>query len=283
MIQEFIASWELFQTTYLAGWLIAGVLSLVGVWVVARDQIFLGIAVSQASTLGIAGALWLGGLGVAAGTEWVRSELVAASLAVAASIATALLTSREGGAGRESAEAVTGWVYLLAASLPVVLLAKSPHGLEEIHQLVFSTILGASEIDLWIFAGLAAATAAAVLLFGERLLLFAMDPDMAAALGVRRRLWNAVIAVWLGLAVGLSIRVAGTLYSFGCLVLPALVAKNVSREIRPLALRAPAVALAAAVVGFVLAHAWDTPPAHTTVTLLCGALLLAWGVRRVRG
>jgi len=283
VIQEFIASWELFQTTYLAGWLIAGVLSLVGVWVVARDQIFLGIAVSQASTLGIAGALWLGGLGVAAGTEWVRSELVAASLAVAASIATALLTSREGGAGRESAEAVTGWVYLLAASLPVVLLAKSPHGLEEIHQLVFSTILGASEIDLWIFAGLAAATAAAVLLFGERLLLFAMDPDMAAALGVRRRLWNAVIAVWLGLAVGLSIRVAGTLYSFGCLVLPALVAKNVSREIRPLALRAPAVALAAAVVGFVLAHAWDTPPAHTTVTLLCGALLLAWGVRRVRG
>lgn len=283
MIQDFLASWDLFQTTYLAGWLIAGVLSLVGVWVVARDQIFLGIAVSQASTLGIAGALWLGGLGAAASTEWIRSELVAASLAVAASIATALLTSREGGAGRESAESVTGWVYLLAASLPVVLLAKSPHGLEEIHQLVFSTILGASPVDLWIFAGLAVVTVAALALFGERLLLFAMDPDMAAAVGVRRRLWNAVIAVWLGLAVGLSIRVAGTLYSFGCLVLPALVAKNLSREIRPLAVRAPAVALAAAVAGFVLAHAWDTPPAHTTVSLLCGALLLSWGVRRARG
>jgi hypothetical protein len=59
VIGAFLDSWPLFQTTYLTGWLIAFVLSLVGVWVVARDQIFLGVAVAQASTLGIATALFL--------------------------------------------------------------------------------------------------------------------------------------------------------------------------------------------------------------------------------
>jgi ABC-type Mn2+/Zn2+ transport system permease subunit len=271
VIEAFLDSWPLFQTTYLAGWSIAVGLSLVGVWVVARDQIFLGVSVAQASTLGVATALWLGEVSAFAG-----------SLAVAASIATALLTARYGGAGRESPEAVTGWVFLLAASLPVLLLADSPHGLEEVHALVFSTILGASRTDLGLLAGLAAATVLAVARYHRALLLFAMDPEMASAVGMRRRLWTALVAVWLGLAVGLSIRVGGTLYAFGCLVLPALVARNLCREVRGVLVLAPVLALAAAVCGFVAAHSADTPPAHTTVALLCALLLLSWPARRWR-
>lgn len=279
MIGEFLASWDLFGSTYLAGWLIAFLLSLIGVWVVARDQIFLGVAVAQASTLGIALALWLGGLGVADSIGWLQSELVPASLAVAASVTTALLTAREAGQHRESAEAVTGWVYLLAASAPVLMLAQSPHGLEEIHQLMFSTILGASARDAWIFGGLALATAGIAARLHPQLLLLALDPEMAAAVGMRRRRWSVAVAIWLGLAVGLSIRVSGTLYTFGCLVLPALVAKNLAREIRPLLVLAPAIALGSAVSGFVLAHHFDTPPAHTTVALLCALLLASWAKR----
>jgi len=161
VIADFLESWPLFQTTYLTGWAIAFTLSLVGVWVVARDQIFLGVAVAQASTLGIAAALWLGELAAASALGWLRTEAVAAALAVAASIATALLSARSGESRGESAEAITGWVFLLAASVPVLLLAQSPHGLEEVHQLLFSTILGAAPADPWIFGALGALTAAA--------------------------------------------------------------------------------------------------------------------------
>ena len=71
-------------------------------------------------------------------------------------------------------------------------------------------------------------------------------------------------------------RVSGTLFTFGCLVLPALVAKQLAREIRPLLLWSPAIAVAVAFLGFFLAHAYDVPPAHVTVALLCGLLLLSW-------
>jgi ABC-type Mn2+/Zn2+ transport system permease subunit len=282
VIGEFLTTWSLFAATYLAGWGIAFLLALVGVWVVARDQIFLGVAVAQASTLGVAVALWLGMFGASAGVAWLQSDAIAASLAVGCSIATALLTARETRIGAETAEAVTGWVFLLAASLPVLLLARSPHGLEEVHQLMFSTILGASVSDAWIFGALAALTCVAVALHHPRLLLFVLDPEMAAAVGMRRGVWNALVAIWLGLAVGLAIRVSGTLYTFGCLVLPALIAKNLASEIRPLLVLAPMIGVGAAIAGFVWAHTLDTPPAHTTVALLCALLLAAWTLRRAR-
>lgn len=281
MIGAFLDSWALFGTTYLAGWILAAWLGLAGLWVVARNQVFLGVAASQASALGVAAALWWGGAGLGA-TALLGEETRAAAFAVAAAMATALLARRNAGPGEESSEAVLGWVFLLAASAPVLLLAGSAHGLEEIRRLTFSTILGARPGDVWLLGALAAATGVLVAALHRPLLLLALDPETAVAVGMRRRLWSASVAVLLGLAVGLSIRISGLVYTFGCLLLPALVAKNLTREVRPLLALAPAIGLAAAGAGFVLAHHGDTPPAHTTVALLCAALPVAWSVRHLR-
>jgi ABC-type Mn2+/Zn2+ transport systems, permease components len=74
MIEEFLLSWNLFHNSYLAGWWMALLLSLIGVLVVARDQIFLSAAVSQGSTLGVAFGMWLGGVVVGEAWPWLRSE-----------------------------------------------------------------------------------------------------------------------------------------------------------------------------------------------------------------
>jgi ABC-type Mn2+/Zn2+ transport system permease subunit len=105
---------------------------------------------------------------------------------------------------------------------------------------------------------------------------------MAAAVGMRLKPWALVTSAWLGLAVGLSIRSAGMLYTFGCLVLPALVAKNLCREVRPMFVVAPLVAVCTGAVGFMLANHYDDPPAQMTVALLCLLLTIAWLIRRLR-
>ena len=69
-----------------------------------------------------------------------------------------------------------------------------------------------------------------------------IDPEMARAVGVPVHRWDRMLAVWLGITVAFSMHVAGLLYTFGCLVLPALVAKNVCREVRPMLWVAPTVA-----------------------------------------
>ena len=54
MIAEFIESWPLFYRTYLSAIMIGLSLSLLGVVVVARGNVFVAAAISQASLLGVA-------------------------------------------------------------------------------------------------------------------------------------------------------------------------------------------------------------------------------------
>lgn len=287
MIREFIESWDLFYVGYLEGWLIGVLLALIGVIVVARDQIFIGAAVSQASTVGIAIALSLAGL-VAdhahAVTDthsdyWIHSDSFQSTMAVLFSIMAALMTPRTGRVRKESHEAITGWVFLVSTSLSVLIVSHSPHGLEEIHRIHSSSIIGATVDDVWRFGVLTGLTIVAIAVLNRRLLLFAMDPTMAAAVGMHVVRWSIGIAIWLGLAVGFSIRAAGMLYTFGMLVLPALIAKNVCREVRPMFPVSASIALAGGLAGFALAHHFDYPLAQMTVALLGAVLVLVWTLR----
>jgi ABC-type Mn2+/Zn2+ transport system permease subunit len=286
MIDSFVDSWSLFQHAYLAGWLIGLLLSMVGVLVVARDQIFIGVAVSQASVLGIALGLGLGGLMGLGPASWLRSESFLSLMAVVGAVLAALLTARGGTVGRESPEAITGWVFLLSASGSILLVAHSPFGLDEIYRLLSSSIIGATPADVWTFGSFTLVTLIALGLTHRRLLLFAMDPAMATAVGMRVPLWAGGTAVWLGLAVGLSMRVSGVLYTCGNLVLPALVAKHLCGEVGTVFVVAPCIALGTGALGFILANYYDYPPAQMTVALLSVCLLVAWclhGLRRHSG
>ena len=68
--------------------------------------------------------------------------------------------------------------------------------------------------------------------------------------------------------MGLAIKAAGLLYTFGYLVLPASVARRLCREVREMSLVVPAAALLVGAVGFALANECDYPPVQIMVVLL---------------
>lgn len=270
MIADFLAAWPLFHTAWITGWILAALLGLVGVLVVARDQIFIGAAVSQASVLGLAVALELGDVFHLDAAGFLHDDVFVYGTAVLSAAAAALLTTRARSEdGGTTAEALTGWVFLLASSASVLLVAHSPHGLEEVHRILSSSIVGATTLDVGIFSALLVVSALVAGLAHRRLLLLAIDPTMASAVGVAVGRWTVALSCWLGLVVGLAIHSAGVLYTFGCLVLPALVARHLCREVRPMLIVAPVVAVATAGAAFLVAHHWDFPPAQMTVALLC--------------
>lgn len=283
LIESFFSSWSLFHNAYLAGWLIGLLLSLIGVLVVARDQIFLGAAVSQASTLGIAVGMWLSSWPMFAECVWCRSEVFHTICAGIFAVLAAFITARGGKVdGQETHEALTGWVFLLASSVSILLMAHSPHGLEEVHRLLASTIIGATRADVWLFTAVTIVTGAALIRCYRQILLLIMDPDMARAVGMRVGLWEGGFAIWLGIAIGFSIRVSGVVYTFASLVLPALIAKNLSREVRTMFVLAPTISLAAGVVAFVVANSYDYPPGQMAAACLCILLTIAWALRNAR-
>lgn len=280
MIADFIESWPLFGDAYIAGWLLATLLGLVGVQVVARDQIFFGAAVAQASTFGIACSLVVAAMhpfGLHLHESPVHARVWAVAMSILAAVGIEMVAGR-----RETREAVTGFVFLAGSSLSILLVSHSPFGLDEIQRLLASSLIGARRSDEWIFGTLLAVAVLAVAFHRDRLLLLAMDPVMAAATGLRVRAWSIGMAVVLALVVGLGIRVAGLVFVFGCLVLPALIAKQVSRTMSAMLIGSPLIAATTAITGFVLAHGWDVPPAHMTVALQCILLVATWIARAER-
>jgi ABC-type Mn2+/Zn2+ transport system permease subunit len=280
VITEFLDAWPLFRDTWVASWLLAALLAVVGVFVVVRDQVFVGAAIAQASTFGIA-------LGLCLGSEWAaegsffRSDAFLSIAAVAFAVVAALVTARvgrgggEGGGSTESHEAITGFVFLACSSAALLLIAHSPHGLDDVERLLASSGIGATVGDVVVLAILCAATLAFVFARRRELLLFAIDPATARALGVRRRS-DVLASAWIGLALGLAMRVSGVLYSFGCLVLPALISKSLCPAALPMFLAAPLIALFASVAAAFLGHALDFNQAQLAVALLCAMLAGAW-------
>jgi ABC-type Mn2+/Zn2+ transport system permease subunit len=283
MITNFFLSWPLFHNAYISGWLIGILLSLIGVLVVARDQIFIGAAVSQAATMGIAIGMLVGSVLTSDEQSWVRSHTFHGIMGGLLAILAALFTTRGSKtAGRESHEAITGWVFLVSASCSVLLLAHSPHGLEEVNHILSSTLVGATETDVWLFAALTLITAVTLILWYQPTLLVVLDPEMARAVGVPVGRWDAVLSIWLGIAIGFSIHVSGAVYAFACLVLPPLIAKNLGREIRTMFFLAPFVSFSTGVVAFVLANHYDFPPGQMATACLCFLLAVAWFVHYTR-
>lgn len=280
MLEDFLTTWGLFQNAYLVGWLSSLLLAPIGVIVVARNQIFLSAAIAQASTLGIAIGMSLGGVEALAMGGWLQSDAFLSASAVAFAVMATLTTTLGQPIVLESMEAMTGWIFLFSSSVSILLLAHSPHGLEEIYRLLSSSLIGATRADVWTFATLAALSLLGLLVYHRRLLLVVLDPSLAVAMGMRRWVWELLMGTWLGIAVGLSMRSVGMIYTFGCLVLPALAAKQMCREVRSMLVMAPMVALTAAAFGFAFANHYDYPPAQMTAALLCAWVVVAWAGKR---
>lgn len=276
-LRDFLASFELFGAQYAAGWLAAAALAIAGVLVVAERKVFLGAAAAQSSILGCAIALGLADLLRLAEDHFVRSESFATFLAIAFALLATIVVSL-GDERRVPRDVRSALVFLAASSLAILVVSKSPHGLEEVHRIVASSLLGATWADALLFALVLAVGLVASTRWRRPLLLIAMDPESARACGLRVGLAQALTALYTGIAVGGAIRVTGLLYAFGMLVLPACIAARLAGRSALLFWLAPLVAVVLAVPSFALAHAWDLPPGQLTVAVLA----LAFFVRRRR-
>jgi len=79
-----------------------------------------------------------------------------------------------------------------------------------------------------------------------------------------------------------SIHVAGVIYTFASLVLPALIAKNLSQEVRSMFFISPLVASTTGIFSCMLANYYDYPPDQMATAVLCFVLVVAWFVHYVR-
>lgn len=250
---------------------------LVGVFLVLRRLAFLGVALPQISSTGVALALslhvWFGPAhSHDHGTNQTVAFVGAFAFSLAAVVALAFAERRRDG----RTDARLGAAYVVATAVSILLLAKCPQAEQSWLSLFKGEIIAVTSGEL-AQTCLLLAIALAILGWHRRtLLLVSFDPDLATILKIPVNRWNLVLFLVIGLTVGVSVLVVGPLITFGFMLIPPLIAHRFARSMKQLAVWSAAFGVLAALAGFYTAYVWDLPVGPASVGLAGAAYGVAY-------
>jgi ABC-type Mn2+/Zn2+ transport system permease subunit len=256
---------------------------LVGVFLVMRRLVFMGVALPQISSTGVAIALsaplWLGFRLRGHPSESAHALAFAGSMtfSLAAILVLAVLERR----GRGQPEGRLGTAYVVAAALSILLLAKNPYGEIGWLDMLKGEVITVSNFDL----GLTAATLALVLaglgLFHKELLLVSFDRETAITLRKSVVFWDVLLYILIGLTVSMAVLSVGPLIAFGFLLIPALTAHLFAQNMRQFTVLASLIGGMAAFLGFWISYQLDLPVGPADVVLLGVFYGAAWFIAKL--
>jgi zinc/manganese transport system permease protein len=251
---------------------LTGIHAYLGLHVIAREVVFVDIALAQIAALG-ATAAFLWGYDL---TSW-GSYAFALSFTILGASVFALTRSRE---RRVSQEAVIGVVYAVSAAAAVLVADRTPHGAEHLRSMLVGSILAVRGREVLEVASLYALIGLFHWLCRRPFLLISTEPERAYRDGWRVRGWDFLFYASFGVVVTSSVRIAGVLLVFSYLIVPTLAANLLGGSVaRRLAL-AWGFGTLVSVVAMVASAILDLP---TGATVVCAfgliLLVLAIGTR----
>lgn len=242
---------------------------LVGVFLVLRRLVFMGVALPQISSTGVAVALsvpmWLG-----AKPDHAEHSvhLIAFAGSMLFSLAAILLLAFFERRGRGLPEGRLGTAYVVASAASILLLSKNRYAEVGWLDLMKGEIITIDNYDLGLTAATLAVALTLLILFHKEFLFVSFDRAMAATLGKNVLLWDILIYLLIGVTVSISVLSVGPLISFGFLLIPALTAHLFARNMKWFFILASIIGGVVAFFGFWLAYRWDWPVGPTDVVLL---------------
>jgi ABC-type Mn2+/Zn2+ transport system permease subunit len=251
---------------------------LVGVFLVMRRLVFMGVALPQISSTGVAIALslpmWLGFNLTEHGSHSAHSLAFAGSMtfSLTAILVLAFLERR----GRGQPEGRLGTAYVVSAALSILLLSKNPYGEIGWLDMLKGEIITISNFDLMLTAATLMFVLGALGLFHKELLLVSFDRDMAITLHKSVIFWDVLLYVLIGLTVSIAVLSVGPLITFGFLLIPALTAHLLARNMRQFTVLASLIGGVVAFLGFYIAYQWDLPVGPTDVVVLGVLYATVW-------
>jgi len=249
----------------LAGLLAGSVCAFLGVYVVLRKIVFLGVALSEAAALGVALGLSLG---------W-NAEAAAFGL----TLATALLFSLPWRYHTLSRESFIGWAYVVAAGLSIILIAKNPaaeaHGLD----VVSGTLLYASRREIWQLAAVAGVVFLTFASLHRFFLFVSFDKETARSMGLKTSFYEFAFYACLGLSISLAMRTAGIVFVFASLIIPAMISLALFRRTWLVLVGAVAVAILSIPAGISLSFHADLPTGPAVVCVYAGLFVIVSAAR----
>ena len=253
---------------------LTGIHAYLGLHVIAREVVFVDIALAQIAALGATAAILVG-----FDVESRVSYAFALGATFLGALVLCLTRSRE---RRVSQEAIIGVVYAVSAAAAVLLVDRAPHGAEHLRSMLVGNILTASGTHVARVALLYGAIGLLHWCCRRPFFLISTDPDEAFRQGWRVRFWDFLFYATFGVVVTTSVRIAGVLLVFSYLIVPALAGIAVGGSMARRLLIGWGFGTLVSVIGMVASAVLDLPTGATVVCAFGFTLLGWWGMKHMR-
>ncbi len=248
------------QRALLAALLLSLAGGLLGAWIVLRRLAFFAHAVGSATFPGL----------VVAGPWGIAPPLAALAAGLGFAAMLARLTRR----GGSNADTATGLLLAGALALGSVLASDVYRSGAGVDRLLFGTLLGLSDGDLWLAAAAALAAGLASAALARTWLATGFDPGGARALGVDGARGDWLLLALLAASVVAVLPAVGALLVSTLLVVPAATARLMTGSLASMLATSVALAATESVTGLLLAYHLDLPPGPA-IALVGGGVFAA--------
>jgi zinc/manganese transport system permease protein len=247
---------------------LTGIHAYLGVHVLAREVVFVDIALAQIAALGATAAFLLGHE-----TDTWEAYATGLSATLLGALVLALTRSRR---RHVSQEAVIGVVYAVSAAAAVLVADRAPHGAEQVRTMLVGNLLAVRPPEVAKVAILYASIGLLHWLCRRPFFLISTDPDAAYRDGWRVRLWDFLFYGSFGVVVTSSVRIAGVLLVFSYLIVPALAGILLGRTVAHKLIIGWAFGTLVSVIGMAASAVFDLPTGATVVCAFGLMLIVLW-------
>lgn len=207
-----------FMQRGMAASVMVGILcAVVGCYVVLRGMAYLGDAMSHAILPGVAIAYIL------------KGDILVGALIAALVVALGIGFFTRRGIIRE--DTAIGILFAAALSLGVAIISTIKTYALDLTHILFGNVLGVSNSDLLVIAGLGTVVLLTIVLLYKELLVVSFDPVLAAALRLPAERLKMVLLILIALAVVISLQTVGVGLVAAMLVTPAATAYLLTRRL----------------------------------------------------
>jgi zinc/manganese transport system permease protein len=254
---------------------LTGIHAYLGIHVLAREVVFVDIALAQIAALGATTAFVLG---------WELQTWESYAFGLGFTILGALVLSLTRTRERHvSQEAIIGVVYAVSSAAAVLVADRTPHGMEHLRGMLVGSILSVSGSEVLKVAALYAAIGLFHWWCRGPFFLISTDPERAFREGRAVRLWDFLFYASFGIVVTSSVRIAGVLLVFSYLIVPALAGIVLGGGLAARLAVGWLFGTAVSVLAMVSSAALDLPTGATVVCAFGLALLVLGAYARLAG
>lgn len=256
-----LLGYEFFRNALVAVLLLSIAAAIIGTYIITRRLVAISGGVTHACFGGLGLGYFLG----------INPVITAALFAVGSSVGVEWLAGRH----RVREDSAIAVVWAIGMAIGVIFVFLTPGYVPELNSFLFGNILTVNSDDLVMFGTYTLLLVIFFACFNRRIIICAFDPDFASVSGLRVRLINYTMTVFVAICIVLTIRLVGIMLLMSMFSLPQMTAEVYSRRFTPMVWLSVAISMITSVGGLLLSTLGDIPCSAIIVALMAVVFIAA--------